>query len=675
MKSSFLSLAILLLLSTFSAAAGITTYTFTAPDWQSQVGSTACDGNSDGWLSDKPASDYSAGRTDAQGRLYGCGVSVKTGSSEAGATSVLTFEEVRQITFNFCQNSSKGQGIIHVQVGDNEPHHLTIAKPANSGEGTYNRDSVMRFTTSESGKIRFWITCTENAVNLNTITVRSKSGGANPFTFDTYQLVTDASQLSDSDQIIIGVHQPGINRVMGYFDETVSRNNIHAIAGKYTSDRSQIAPDDRAIYTLRRAELNGNPAFYIQDELRYEEAYLVASGGKTKNTLAVWNRLTDAKTYGNYGYWDITVAADGRATLMNLGNSLGRYLQYNATHDLFGCYADAGSQTPVSIYRCVPALGDTAAIVAPLANFGTVCMQGNHISGAKTLTVNANGLSHDIMVSLKHGAPFSLSTTQMDRDGDQLTITYDATLAGNYCDTLLLRAGDITAEAIVLLQVVKPLKVADAVHAADYATVYLDTVVVTKKYDTYIFVRDATGSMLIYDSGTADGKRYGSGLENGHVLTGVIGRFWNYYGVPELSPVSSWHVEKDKVTCLPESFSDFAPDGAPVSVDFAWVCRYVRFADAVIDDSNMASSAALAPILVEDAFHTGLTIGQPATLDAIVMRSHDVMQLWCVRQAVHTDLTTTLSVSENMPHKYLQGGQLLIRQGGRTYNANGIIIK
>ena len=675
MKSSFFTLTILLLLSTFSATAGITTYTFTAADWQSKVGSTPCDNKTDGWLSDKPANSFSEGRTDAQGRLCSRGAGVTAKTSDAGATSVLTFEEVRQITLNFCQNSSKGRGTIHVQVGDNAPHDLVITKPAQSGEGVYNRDSVLRFETAETGKIRFWITCTENAIYLNSITVRSKAGGNNPFTMDTYQLVTDVTQLSDSDQIIIGVHQSGANYIMGYFDETVSRNNIHAIPARYTTDRTQVAPDDRAIYTLHRTELNGQTAFYIQDEIRYEEAYLVASGGKTKNTLAAWNHLTDSKTYGNYGYWDITVAPDGQATIMNLGNSLGKYLQYNATHALFGCYQDAGSQTPVSIYRCVPALGDTTAIVAPLTNFGTVCMQGDDIAGAKTLTVNANGLDRDIEFSLKHGAPFALSTSWIDRDGDELTISYHAVAAGTFCDTLLLRAGDITAEALILLHVVKPMKVADAVHAADYTTIYLDTVVVTKKYDTYIFVRDATGSMLIYDSGTADGKRYGSGLESGHVLTGVVGRFWNYYGVPELSPISPWHVEKDKVTCLPEPFMTSSPDGAPVSVDSAWVCRYVRFDDVTIDNGNMASSATLAPILVEDAFRTGLTTQQPATLDAIVMRSHDVMQLWCVRQTIPTDLTTTASAPDDIPHKYLQDGQLLISQGGKTYSANGIEIK
>ena len=107
---------LLLVLSPLALMAGITTYTFTSVSWGSKVGSTVCDGTTDGWVSDKDASDYSSGYTDAQGRPYSKGVSVKTGTTGAGATSVLEFADVRRVTFNFCQNASKGRGVIYVQV-------------------------------------------------------------------------------------------------------------------------------------------------------------------------------------------------------------------------------------------------------------------------------------------------------------------------------------------------------------------------------------------------------------------------------------------------------------------------------------------------------------------------------------------------------------------------------
>ena len=82
--------------------AGVTTYTFTSATWGSKVGATICDGITDGWICDRAGSEYATGRQDAQGRLYSQGVGVKTGTTGAGCTSVLEFEQVRRVTVNFC---------------------------------------------------------------------------------------------------------------------------------------------------------------------------------------------------------------------------------------------------------------------------------------------------------------------------------------------------------------------------------------------------------------------------------------------------------------------------------------------------------------------------------------------------------------------------------------------
>lgn len=645
--------------------AGITTYTFISKDWKSQVNATTCDGKTDGWVCDKEAYEYSDGYTDAQNRIYSRGVSVKTSTSNAGATSVVTFEEVRGIDINFCQNASKGKGSIFVQIGENTPHELVINRPQKS-MGQYNRDTTLQIATAETGKIRFWVTCTENSININTLSIRSNNGGSSPFTTDTYQLVTDISQLQDSDQIIIGVQDPTVNNIMGYFDEAVSSNNIHAIRGKYSEDRMQVAADDNAIYTLHKTELNGEVAFYIEDNVRYECAYLVANGGQTKNKLALWDKLYDSKTYGNYGYWNINIAQNGEATIMNLGNSKGKYLQYNASNNppLFGCYAEL-SQTPVCIYRRVEALGDTMAIVAPLTNFGTVLLRSGEASGSQTIQVNANRLTEDISVVLKHGAPFHLSTTTIDRDGGNLTISYQATEAGNFVDTLVFSSGDITCQAPVMLRAIAPATVSQAVQSADFETVYLDSVVVTKKFDSYIFVRDHTGSMLIYDTGDGAGKRYGAGLANGHVLRQVVGRFRNYYGVPEISPTQAWNVETNKITCLPEEITTI--------VDSADVCRYVRLTDVVIDELNIATAPQINSVTVVDAFNTGLITTLTTQLDAIVMWSWNALELWCVSQEVTEETGTDNITTNNNPtiRKAIIDNQLVIYIDNDLYSILG----
>lgn len=616
----------LLFLFPLSVAAGVTTYTFTSKTWASKVGATVCDGVTDGWKCDQEAYEYSAGRTSADGRLYSCGVGVKTSTSGAGATSVQTFQGVRRVTINFCQNSSKGKGTIYIQVGENDPQSIVVNRPAVSGEGVYNRDSIVLFEAPQDGAIKFWVDCTENGIYINSISIRSASGGSSVFTMDTYQLVTDVTQLQDSDQVIFGVYQEGVNYIMGYYDEFESVNNIHAIKGRYTADRMQVDADDRAVYTLRIADLNGEIAYIFQDELRYEEAYLVASGGQTKNRLALWTDVVSEKSYGNYGYWDIQIENGGEAVITNLGTSRSKIIQYNAQNNptLFACYAER-SQTPVCLYRRVEAMGDVAAIIAPMVNFGIT----TETSGAKTIEINANLLSEDIQVSHTNTQFFSLSSELLDRDGDVLTITYNVTQAGHYTDTLLFMSGDVQTTTLVLLHVENRKTVREAVESVDHAVVYLKDVVVTKKYDNYIYVRDTTGSMLLFDRGDGvTGKRYGANLKAGDPLSGVVGRFINYFGVPEISPTEQFRVGTN---------SEVLPEQAGVSIDSADVCRYMVLDSAVVNGwTELVYNGKT--YAVENKFKLASFItGVPTRTCVMVSYDYSVVTLYIVKQDTYSE--------------------------------------
>lgn len=643
-------------------SAGVTTYTFTSLKWASKVDATVCDGQTDGWVCDKEATEYATGRVDAQGRLYSQGVGVKTGTSGAGATSVLAFEDVRRVTVNFCQNSSKGRGVIYVQVGDNVPMSITVNKPQASGEGVYNRDSIIQFATPQSGRIKFWVTCSENAIYINSITIRSATGGSSVFTMDTYQLVTDINQLQDSDQVIIGVYKDGVNYVMGYFDEYESVNNIHAIKARYSADRTQVDADERAIYTLRIAELNGQTTYIFQDELRYEEAYLVASGGKTKNRLAVWNDVTDEGTYGNYGFWTITIENGGEAVITNMGNSLAKIIQYNASNSptLFACYQNR-SQTPVCLYRRVPAMGDVEAIVAPFVNFGTTIEP----SGERTIQVNANRLTEDISASLVKAEVFSLSANQIDRDGDALTISYQAAEAGHYTDTLVLRSGNTETRTAIVLTRIRPMTVSEAVKQDDYAVTYLNDVVVTKKYDTYIYVRDETGSMLLFDRGNGEtGKRYGADVKAGDRLTGVTGRYQNYFGVPELTPTEQFAIGQN---------TEVLPEPAGAVIDSSDVCRYM-----VLDSVTVIGHTTLTyrgqDYAYANKFNLPALIEQkPTRLYVIVSYDHDVVTLYAVQQETYPETPEALDHNEVTPRArvILRDGNICILTEQGLYSLTG----
>ena len=611
------ALLYILLLCTTHTFAGITTYTFTDKQWASKQGTVACDGKTDGWISDKDGTEYNSS--------YQIGVKVTAQGTGAGATSVQSFTNVRRLTINYA-TTTQGQGSIRVQIGENSPIDsvFTLSNP-------HNRDLTIVLPEEQTGKITFTINCTRNSIFLNSISIRSAEGASPEFTQSAFRLVTDVHTLRDSDQVIFGIADGTTPMLMGYYNETVSKNNIHAITGIYSADRNTVNANDNAIYTLRKvADSNGDTAYIFQDEIRYEEAYLVANGGKTKNKLALWTNYT-SKEYGDYGIWTMSIAQDGAATIMSQGTSTGKYIQYNSADKLFGCYAEPGKFIPVCIYREVPAIGtDKPYISASLVNFGEVCLSDASVSGSKSITINAIRLTEDIQATLRHADIFSLSTSVLLRDGDQLTISYHTAGAGLYMDTLDLVSGDTRSSVTVLLNVVPQQTVAEAVQNEDFATVYLNPVVVTKKYDRYIFVRDDSGSMLIYDGTAANGKPYGQGLSKGDVLTRVHGRYQNYYGVPELSPMEAWHVESSKTECL--------PDSNILALDSVDVCRYVVL-DSVVVSGEQCTYRGQTYALA-DKFNIGTLVeNKPTRIEAIVSYDWNVLTLWIISQTTYPEPT------------------------------------
>ena len=402
----------------------------------------------------------------------------------------------------------------------------------------------------------------------------------------------------------------------------------------------------------------------LQEELDLD---LVASGGKTKNRLALWTDVVDPDTYGNYGFWDIQIEQGGEAVITNLGNSLAKIIQYNAANNptLFACYQDR-SQTPVCLYRRVPAMGDIEAIVAPFVNFGTTI----ETSGAQTIQINANRLTQDISVTHTNHEVFTLSADLLDRDGDNLTVSYDLSAqaepqAGIYADTLVFTSGNVRAEAIVLLHLLRPLTIEQAVRSDDHAEVYLNPVQVTKKYDNYIYVRDNTGSMLLFDRGDGEtGKRYGADLKAGDQLSGVTGRFINYFGVPEISPSEQFKVGQN---------AEVMPEQAGETIDSTDVCRYM-----VLDSVYVTSWTSLTYRGKEYAVSNKFKLPSFDTdcytrAYVIVSYDHDLITLYIVSQEAYPDLhdATDNATSQLDAQVFMRDGVLFIRTASGTYTLHG----
>ena len=643
-----------------------TTYTFTKKDWSSKVGTVVTNKITDGWVSDKDAAaDNGGGYTDANGLLYGAGVQVSKSYSGAGATSVVSFEKVRKIVVNYCSNNKDGAGYMVFGVG-NVKDSIQITKP--SSNGNYNRDVELSFEGEPSGKIQFSMKNTSGSFYINTITIKASNGSPNiaGLTADVFQLVTDVSQLQNGDEVMIGVSGNSHNYIMGLYDEWNSRNNIYAVKGSYSADRQTVNENADAVYTLLIGEKEGGGNYYaLMDATDY---YLVASGGNpnsgNNNYLTVWDTIYSSN-YGWYGTWDITIAANGEASIVNLGKSRSGKLQFNMNGGtpIFACYSEWSMVMP-ALYRRVTIDDPTAPyLTASLCNFGTVLIQDASVNGQKTIEVNAINLTEEIQASLVNGSVFSLDKTELDRDGELLTVSYSATAVGDYRDTIVFKNSQIELRVSVLLNVDRELTIAEATTLSDLTVCYLNPVVITKKYDKYVFVRDDTGSMLLFDSGNL----YAKDRKNGDVLTGVVGKYKNYYGNPDLNLTAQFNYKAGDAAL---------PDVQTTMPDSADVCRYLRFEKVQYNSQkNLVVNGEVLPIY--DLFNYQsqgvIQSGIDYTIEGIVYYYNEVV--FCptsIEIYVPTGLAETYAdTDERSVEKRIVNGEVIIFDGETEYDVQG----
>lgn len=574
MKKIFLFLGFVVLSAALFATQ--TTYTFYDKQWSSKVGTVKVS-VTDGWVCDVAGADYSEGKQTPQGYMY-AGVQVTSGDAykNAGATSVLSFTDIRRLVFNYRTNASKGKGTLYVQIGDNEPVATQIERPEKS-KGELNRDLEIPLPQVQSGKIRFWIDCTENSIYINTISIRAKDGSPNigGLTADVFTLVTDAAELQDGDEVIFGVSGNQHNYIMGLYDPYNSRNNIYALRATYSPDRQTVNEQADAVYTLYKGSSDIGDYFVIADVDGY---VLVASGGNPNhnenNYLTIWDDIY-SNSYGYYGAWTISVDVTGEASVENLGVSRSNKLQFNLNGGtpIFSCYS-TWSQTRPAIYRRVTIDDPTAPYISTtMCNFGTVLMDNGVAEGSKLVEVNTANLTEDLQCYLLHGDAFTLDRSTLDRDGDVLNISFSISEPGDYRDTLIISSSEIETRVSVIARIDRRLTIREACSLYDFVQCTLEPVVITKKYDKYIFVHDDTGDMLLFDGGNL----YAKDRKNGDVLTEVTGRFKNYYGNPELNLSAQFQYKAGQPV---------APEVVMSKPDSADVCRYLRFENVQYADKN-----------------------------------------------------------------------------------------
>lgn len=595
MKKQPLFAIILFLFYATSTYAATTTYRFLNASWSSEVGTIRVDQQTDGFKCIAAGADYASGRTYQSGEetiTESRGVHITTNSSGAAAESIISFEQIRQISFAYSTNASKGQGTIYIKVGNGEEKEIKILKPE-KGQGSKLRAQSIELSEQPTGKISFRVECTENAIYIDAITIKAKNASPNVggLTNDVFTILTNINDLQDGDSVIFGTTN-NQNYAMGLYDEWNSRNNIYATKATYSADRTTINEEEGTVYTAYKTEDNN---FIFADEDGY---FLVASGGNpnngSNNYLTIWNDVSST-SYGDYGIWQVTIDLLGNATIMSLGKSASKYLQfnYNGGTPIFACYKEL-TQTPVVLYK-KERMKDIKEpkIQVSIVNFGDVeadrILSDYDAKGKKAIQINAVNLEQDIKASLLTGgneyAEFFLTEDEIDRDGGELTINYYlgktefADEPVTVTDTLILRSGDTEERVPIVMRIHRLLTISQAIQLPELTPVWLKQVAVTKKYNMHIFVKDETGYMLLFDSGNV----YGKDLKNGHILTGVSGMKKDYYGNPQIA-LNSPFDKKQGDAVLPETITEM-----PAAEDAG---KYVRIENTVFIEKNAISIAA-----------------------------------------------------------------------------------
>ena len=157
-------------------------------------------------------------------------------------------------------------------------------------------------------------------------------------TDDTWNLVTDASQLAVGDQIIIVVSTENYA-----LSTTQNTNNRVAVGITKSSDNKTVTIGNSVqIITLQAGTKDGTFAFYTGTA-----GYLYAASSGS-------NQLKTQTTNNDNGSWAISIADTGVATVKAQGSNTRNWLRFNANNGnpIFSCYASG--QTDICIYKCTP---------------------------------------------------------------------------------------------------------------------------------------------------------------------------------------------------------------------------------------------------------------------------------------------------------------------------------
>lgn len=211
-------------------------------------------------------------------------------------------------------------------TGD-QPYTYTWSASWSSGTSLSSPDTTNVFNTgvlNETTRYIVTVTDTNGCQDNDTATV-------NVSLCESWQLVTDASELAVGDKIVI------TNRTSNYALSTTQNSNYRGRVGISSNNNTITINDDVQIITLEQGNINNTYAFNVVG------GYLFAASS-TQNYLRTTNSIN------NNSSWNIQIN-NSNASIVAQGNNTNNILQYNSRDLFFSCYNQNSGQEPVKIYK------------------------------------------------------------------------------------------------------------------------------------------------------------------------------------------------------------------------------------------------------------------------------------------------------------------------------------
>ncbi len=346
-----------------------------------------------------------------------------------------------------------------------------------------------------------------------------------------YQKVTSIDDLTLNSEVIIAAASDATQYAIS---STQSGNNRPAAAVIKADDKITDPGDAVAVFKVEAGASSGTFAFKATNGESNAQGYIYAASSETKSYL----RTTNTATPDQKASWTVTVGAKTVMKAGLTGDNPRNILQFNPNNDspIFNCYNSAtSSRDSVAIYKLVvsgstkpsPDLqieNETISVaVGESKEIGTSVSQAYTADGGEITYEFSDPtvarVEDDMVEGLKIGTCTitikAKETTNFAPDSKTCVVTVTA---GSYNIAGLMEEAQ------------KPGKLNPSSSSGDILTnVNLGEVTVVAISGSNIIVRDNTGLLLVYKSGT--------NFAVGSVVT-MSGKLQNYYGIAEFVPTT-----------------------------------------------------------------------------------------------------------------------------------------